>query len=135
MTDVCELLDRARRELRVCGCENEDLFKALALELENCRGDDTGDRWWTVLLLWPEAVTDDYGKDTYRTFVEAETPARALELARQEALAQHVGDDGNYADLGFPAEDLHLLSLVKGKVFSYDDGWGGVSDSDGNGRD
>ena len=129
MTDICELLDRARRELRACGCENEDLFKALALELENCRDDGDGDHWWTVLLLWPDHVTDDYGKDTYRTFVEAETPAKALEIARFEAVSKHVGDeDGDSSDFGFPPEDMHLLSLVKGQVFSYDDSWGGVAE-------
>ena len=130
MTDICELLDRVRDELVAVECDNDALMRALDRQLEACRDGGDGDQWWTVLLLWPEHVTDDYGKDTYRTFVEAGTPVKALELARLEAVSKHVGDDDNYRDIGFPPEDMHLLSLVEGKAFSYDDGWGGVAEQE-----
>ena len=40
---------------------------------------------WTVLLLRPDYLAEIFGHDTFRAFVEAETPAEALAelLARQ----------------------------------------------------
>lgn len=43
---------------------------------------------FTVLLLRPDYMTDNFGHDTYLTFVFASGAANAIEFARDEIRAQ-----------------------------------------------
>lgn len=42
-------------------------------------------RWWTVLLLYPDYLTDDYGGDTYLAWALTATPEEAVPSAQCKA--------------------------------------------------
>lgn len=42
-------------------------------------------RSWTVLLLYPDYLADNYGQETYLTWVNATSAADAEKFAREEA--------------------------------------------------
>ena len=62
---------------------------------------------YSVLLLYPDYMADDYGQDTFYTSVQAEIPARAVALCQQEAMASN-GDDDN------DPEDFYPLLVIEG---------------------
>ena len=50
--------------------------------------------WYTVILLYPDYCTDDYGWDTYTTWVLAESPEAAVPEAQERAVkALMQGDE------------------------------------------
>lgn len=73
---------------------------------------------WTVLLLRPDYLAEIFGHDTFRAFVEAETPAEALAAARNEVI---VADQNP----GWAA-DYYCLLCIRGHHKSYVDGAGEV---------
>ena len=64
---------------------------------------------YSVLLLYPDYATGDFGKDSYYTHVMAAHPAGAVEAARQECddQAKRTGEDR----LG---DDLEPLLVIAG---------------------
>ena len=77
-------------------------------------------RDWTVLLLKPDYVAEQYGEDTFMTLVQATTPGKALTRARKQAeAADDVADSG---------DDYTCLFCAEGCVRNYADGEGGVYD-------
>ena len=61
---------------------------------------------YSVLLLYPDYATSDYGGETFYAWVEAETPEKAVEKAREDATAAQIA--GNIND---PCDFRHLLVL------------------------
>lgn len=54
-------------------------------------------RSWTVLLLYPDYIADNYGQETYLTWVNAHDAGEAERLAQQEAV-QTGGHDASDAE-------------------------------------
>lgn len=48
---------------------------------------------YTVLLLRPDYVADDYGQDTYQAWVEAESVTEAIRKAQLEVVIVDDPDD------------------------------------------
>jgi hypothetical protein len=48
---------------------------------------------YSVLLLWPEYSTDDYGKDTFYIFVQAENEREAIIAAQEKMLGLEKPSD------------------------------------------
>ena len=67
-------------------------------------------RSYSVLLLYPDYMAENYGQDTFLTTVKAQGPEQALEQARQEAAESY----GN-SELQDP-QDMHLLLLCEGEI-------------------
>lgn len=69
---------------------------------------------WTVLLLRPDYIADDYGTDTYMTHVEAENAAAAVEAAQTEAYEADHDEDEREEGIG-SADDYAVLLVIEGK--------------------
>lgn len=70
---------------------------------------------YTVLLLRPEYMADNFGQDTYLAHVEALDVLSAQELAQWEAnLADTPPNTGDH-DPG-EAADYHVLAVFKGHL-------------------
>lgn len=66
---------------------------------------------YTVLLLRPDHVADNYGQDTYQAWVGALNPRQAVRFAQDEACHADFGDD----PCGNP-DDYHVLACYAGKL-------------------
>ena len=55
-------------------------------------------RRYTVLLMRPDYMTDDYGSDTYLGWVEAKSPTGAIKQAQAEAVAHDDGEQDRASD-------------------------------------
>ena len=51
---------------------------------------------YTVLLLYPDYAADEFGKETYLAWVEAESPEDAVLTAQEEAIPPWADPPGNY---------------------------------------
>ena len=66
-------------------------------------------REYTVLLLYPDYIADEFGKETYIAWVEAGDPEQAVQFAQKDA-SRHTGwEDGEL-------DDFHPLMVIKGHV-------------------
>lgn len=70
-------------------------------------------RTYTVLLLRPDYVTDDYGQDTYMTNVEATTVKTAVRRARLEVLGV---DTPNAKPTRDDLQDYFVLFVAEGRI-------------------
>lgn len=68
---------------------------------------------YTVLLLYPDYATDNFGQDTYMTCVEAESVASAQVLAQQEC-AGGYGDSIGLGDGDQRPDDFAVLMVIEG---------------------
>lgn len=68
-------------------------------------------RKYTVLLLYPDYMTDAYGQETYAAHVEADSPRQALSKARRAC------KDANGIGLRY-LDDLYCLFACLGWVDS-----------------
>lgn len=66
---------------------------------------------YTVLLLRPDHVADNYGQDTYQTWVKALDPRQAIRLAQNEACHADFADDPDANP-----DDYHVLACYAGKL-------------------
>lgn len=72
---------------------------------------------YTVMLLYPDYATDNYGQEIFITYVEADSGDDALALARQEALDATKPNDWLFEDADDrDPEDFHVLGVMKGAV-------------------
>lgn len=62
---------------------------------------------YTVLLLRPDYIADEFGHDVYLTHVDAPTPRAAIRAAQDEVRLA----DGDVAD---DSADYHPLFVTKG---------------------
>lgn len=69
--------------------------------------------YYTVLLLYPDYITDNFGQETYMCFVKTLSPKCAVELAQNKA-AKHNSAYFGKDDTNDPF-DFHPLLTIKGK--------------------
>ena len=65
---------------------------------------------YSVLLLYPDYMTDNFGQETYYTFVTAPDADAAIAAAQQEAVQVNTGE-GEEPDAEATADFLPLLVL------------------------
>lgn len=66
------------------------------------------DDWWTVILLYPDYCANNFGQDTYYTWVEADSLTRAVDKARSKCRNSNKDPD-------MKSGDLFVISVLKGK--------------------
>ncbi|TXG96128.1 MAG: hypothetical protein E6R08_10165 [Nevskiaceae bacterium] len=67
---------------------------------------------FSVLLLYPDYATDNYGQETYLTAVMAADPEQALALARKEAVDSNTTSEGE-CTIDNPS-DFFCLAVFEG---------------------
>lgn len=72
---------------------------------------------YTVILLYPDYVAENYGQETYMTSVEAEDPVAAVAKARSEVLdaALTEADGGQYESEYEDPADLFVIAVIEGE--------------------
>jgi hypothetical protein len=71
---------------------------------------------YTVILLYPEEATDDFGHDTWMSSVQAVDPTAAVVIAREECLMgngwqwEDPDDDVPYVT----PESLFVIAVIEG---------------------
>lgn len=69
---------------------------------------------YTILLLYPDYLANNYGEDTFTTVVIAPTAEAAINLAQHEAAAvEHCSEDTN------AFEDFLALGVFEGDHINY----------------
>lgn len=70
--------------------------------------------WWTVLLLYPEYLTDDYGQDIFMDWSRTATPEEAIPAVQRKAVeAQHDLSPASSVDLD--PEDFKMVAVWRGR--------------------
>ncbi len=72
-------------------------------------------RWWTVMLLYPDYLADDYGEDIFVKWALAPTPGEAVPVVqRKAALAQRdLSDPGGCIDA---PGDFKMIAVWRGRT-------------------
>lgn len=65
---------------------------------------------YSVLLLYPDYMADNYGQDTYYTSVHAAGPLEAITLAQQEVVAENAHEQDDDMD----PDDFVCLLVIEG---------------------
>ena len=68
---------------------------------------------FTVLLLYPDYATGNFGQDTYQAWVEASTVQEAKELAQLEAVQREGRADDEELD---DPDDYFVLAVYEGHL-------------------
>jgi hypothetical protein len=72
-------------------------------------------RKFTVVLLYPDYMADDYGTDLYVAHVEADTPEQSVPLAQAQAAEYQEEFDGDPADFAMILVfEGHILPVLDG---------------------
>lgn len=71
--------------------------------------------WWTVLLLYPDYLTDDYGTDTYLAWTHTATPEEAVPAAQRKA-AEAQRDLSKEASVDTDPDDFKMIAVWRGRT-------------------
>ena len=71
------------------------------------RGVSKQDDWWTITLLYPDSVANNYGQDTYRAVMRGFNLVTAVEKARAKCMRLN-----KFCDMD--PDDLFVISVIKG---------------------
>jgi hypothetical protein len=72
-------------------------------------------RWWTVLLLYPDYLTDDYGADMYVAWARTTTPVEAVPLVQRRA-AQAQRDLSKGTSIDIDPDDFKMIAVWAGRT-------------------
>jgi hypothetical protein len=67
---------------------------------------------WTVILLYPDYVTDDFGGEIYVGWVSCKDPHKAAAIAQKKAWK---ANGGNEDCVSFKPEDMRPIAVFKGR--------------------
>ena len=67
--------------------------------------------WYTVICLYPDYLTDDFGADIYVDWVLAPDPVQAGLGGQKKAVAAQ--DRDNPSEI--PADDFRVIAVLKGR--------------------
>jgi hypothetical protein len=65
---------------------------------------------WTVILLYPDYCTDDFGGDIYVGWVACNDPHKAAAIAQKKAWKANDGPEGSIDK----PEDLRVIAVISG---------------------
>ncbi len=70
-------------------------------------------KWYTVVLLYPDYVTDHYGTDIYVDWALGVSFDAAVAVVKQKAMRSNTDEDGECSIND--ADDFEVVGGVKGK--------------------
>lgn len=75
---------------------------------------------YTVLLLYPDYASENYGEETYMTSLEAESVVQAQELAQRECAegyfsSVYTGEADTAGDVNSNFTDWAVLMVIEGQ--------------------
>lgn len=72
-------------------------------------------KWFTVILLYPDYATDDFGADVSVRWARVEAGKNELSLAAMAAREQCIEDNasGEFGDP--PGSDLRVIAVLEGR--------------------
>ena len=70
---------------------------------------------YTVILLYADYMTDNYGQDTWMDTVEAESVDEAITAARKRLLADQNRGEEPEAELENGPDDLFVIAVIDGE--------------------
>lgn len=74
-------------------------------------------RWWTVMLLYPDYLTDDYGEDIFMDWALTPTPEEAIPVVQRKAVrAQRDITDPDAGDGIDNPEDFKMIAVWRGRT-------------------
>ena len=68
-------------------------------------------RKWTVILLYPDYMSEVFGHDTFMTTVHAVDPEGAVKAAREEASVSNTEDSDDPVNGG----DFFVIAVIEGE--------------------
>ncbi len=72
--------------------------------------------WWTVMLLYPEYMTDDFGSDIYVDWALTANPEDAVPVVQRKAvLAQRDPTDPD--DESDNPDDFKMIAVWRGRSY------------------
>ena len=69
---------------------------------------------YTVILIYPDHVAENYGEEFYTAYVEAKTPKQALAEARAKALTDNSLSSDPESDNFCDAADFACVAMFEG---------------------
>jgi hypothetical protein len=65
---------------------------------------------WTVILLYPDYATDDFGGDIYVGWASCNDPLKAAAIVQKKAWKANGGSEGSIRN----PEDMRPIAVLKG---------------------
>ena len=72
-------------------------------------------RLWTVMLLYPDYLTDDYGEDIYLGYARTESPEEAVPIVQLQA-AEAQRDNSKRAAVDMDLDDFKMIAVWPGRT-------------------
>lgn len=70
---------------------------------------------WTVILLYPDYMTDDFGADIYVDSAEANDPYEAVKIVQETAASAASAAFAYSADFHETPDNFRCIGVIKGK--------------------
>lgn len=71
-------------------------------------------RWWTVLLLYPDYLTDDYGQDIYVDWACTATPEEAVPVVQRKTV-EAQRDLSRASSVDLDPKDFKMIAVWHGR--------------------
>lgn len=72
-------------------------------------------RWWTVMLLYPRYLTDDYGSDIFVEWALTHTPEDAVPVVQRKAV-EAQRDLSDEATVDTDPDDFAMIAVWRGRT-------------------
>ncbi len=72
-------------------------------------------RWWTVMLLYPDYMTDDYGQDLYVGWARTTTPDEAVPVVQRKAV-EAQRDLTRESSVDMEPDDFKMIAVWPGRT-------------------
>lgn len=71
--------------------------------------------WWTVMLLYPDYMSDDYGEDVYVGWARTATPEEAVPVVQHKA-AEAQRDLSRASSVDTDPDDFKMIAVWQGRT-------------------
>jgi hypothetical protein len=71
---------------------------------------------YTVILLYPDYLAENYGQEIYLAHVEADSPEDAIKNAQREAVDFAIPDENDESEIVLAMDDFLELFVAEGHV-------------------
>lgn len=83
-------------------------------------------RWWTVMLLYPDYLTDDYGSEIFVEWARTATAEEAVPVVQRKAVdAQHT-EQSKHECVEMDPADFKMIAVWRGRTTLALDGYSTV---------